>query len=333
MKILCKLAVIILLAVFSSNICANELEMRTEIQNNVRILFDHENFNELDLIAERYRNSSERTSSGLWKLTLFYSGFDKITRTHTKDERYWDYVKAKADKWVKHNPKSPAANIAKGIILKGYAWMIRGESWASEVPKEAWKPFKDNLQIAHKHMIDSKDTASFDPHWYVVTAHIKTGLNEGTSSFKQFINEGLDKYPNYYDIYFAAIYYLAPKWHGDKKEIERFANAAVERTKKNEGMGVYSRIYWSASQVQYDERLFMESNVVWTKMREGIFDIISAYPDSWNIQNFAFFACLAKDKETTRLLMDKMYGPAIGSAWKKEEYYNYCKEYAYTSPE
>jgi hypothetical protein len=216
--------------------------------------------------------------------------------------------------------------------LSGYAWKFRGGGYAHKVPKEAWKPFKENLRIAHDYMINNKDIASTDPHWYVVTAHIKKGLGESNREFETFISEGLNKFPDYYELYFAAIDYLAPKWHGDKVEIERFANNAVERTKKEYGMGVYARIYWYASQTQYDERLFIESNVVWDKMRQGIFDIIERYPDSWNVQNFAFFSCLAQDKVTTRGLFDRMTGPMIKRAWKKNEYYQYCKKFAYSSP-
>lgn len=199
------------------------------------------------------------------------------------------------------------------------------------VPKEAWRPFKKNLIIANKHMMNSKAIASTDPHWYEVTAHIKKALNEDSTSFKEFIDEGLDNFPGYYQLYFAAIDFLAPKWHGNKYEIERFANNAVKRTAKSEGMGMYARIYWYASQTQYDEKLFVESNVVWGKMREGILDVIAVYPDSWNIQNFAFFSCLAKDKNMTRVLFDMMNSPMIKSVWKNEKYYEYCKTFAYSS--
>lgn len=329
MKLARKFIVLIGLYFLSVGAFSNEMEIRNEIKSNVKYLFFNERFKELDEIAEKYRNPKERTSSGLWKLTIFYYGFNGFTGSRIKDEAYWNDLKIKVDKWIRENPRSPSAHIAKGIILKGYAWKFRGGSWAHKVPKEAWKPFRENLIISEQHMANSEKVASIDPHWYEVYAHIKNGLSEDPESFKRFINEGLEKYPNYYQLYFAAIDYLAPKWHGDKVEIEMFANNAVERTRKTEGMGLYARIYWHASQTQYDERLFSESNVVWSKMREGVFDVIEKYPDSWNIQNFAFFSCLAKDQETTRILLSKMKTPMIKRAWKKQEYFEYCKEYAH----
>lgn len=322
-------AACIFLWLISLSAYSGELEMRNEIENNVKKLFINDDFEELDTIADQYRNPHERTDSGLWKLTIFYSGFDAITTSNLKDEDYWDMLKGKVDKWIKLYPDSPTANIAKGIILTGYAWKIRGRSWARDVPEDAWKPFKENLIIAKEHMLKTKKIAARDPHWYVVAAYILNGLSEDKESFMKLVNEGLEKTPNYYQLYFAAIAYLVPKWHGNKAEIEKFANQSVDRTKSSEGMGMYARIYWYASQTQYDERLFLDSDVLWKKMKQGIYDVLSAYPDSWNVQNFAFFSCLANDRKMTRMLIDKISGPVNMRAWQKPENYEYCRSIAY----
>lgn len=330
MKIYLQLITVIFLTFFSTLTYSNEMDTRKTIKDNVFHLLSTGNFKELDRISKKYRKNKERTSSGLWKLTIFYYGIDRIAGTNNKDEKYWTTLNNMIDAWLEQNPKSPTAHIAKGIVLKGYAWKFRGGSWAKDVPPEAWKPFRENLKLAEKFMLESKSVASKDPHWYEVTAKIKNALNENPKSFKKFVTEGLDKYPDYYQLYFATIDYLAPKWHGDKEKIEEFANQAVLRTKKTEGNGMYARIYWYASQTQYSEKLFSESNVVWKKMKKGISDVLNTYPDSWNIQNFTFFSCLAKDKKNTKKLFDKMSKPMILRAWKKAEYYDYCKSYAYS---
>ena len=74
---------------------------RKEIKDNVKYLFMNEEFDQLDKIAEKYRNTAERTSSGLWKLTIFYYGFNGFTGTRIKDETYWNDVKRKVNKWIK----------------------------------------------------------------------------------------------------------------------------------------------------------------------------------------------------------------------------------------
>lgn len=320
--------VLVVLCSLVTNVYSDELADRVEIGRTVVQLFESDNFNELEKIAGRYRDSGERTSSGLWKLTMFYYSFNRFTGADIKDEHYWNTVQSRVNNWIAQKPDSPTPYIVKGIILTGYAWKYRGGTYANKVPQEAWKPFYENLALAHEHMLASKKIASADPHWYETTAHIKKGLGEDYASFNSFIDEGLDKFPDYYQLYFAAIDYLAPKWHGNKREIEQFANEAVKRTKNINGMAMYARIYWYASQTQYDEKLFTASDVVWEKMRAGIFDVLKDYPDSWNIQNFAHFSCLAKDRDTTRVLLEKMTEPMLMPVWKTPDNFNRCRKFA-----
>jgi len=100
-------------------------------------------------------------------------------------------------------------------------------------------------------------------------ANIVIALNVNRSEFMKLVDEGLAKEPLYYQLYFAAMDYYTPKWHGNADDIEKFADSAVARTKKQEGYGMYARIYWTASQRQYGDKLFIESNVAWEKMKKG----------------------------------------------------------------
>jgi hypothetical protein len=330
MKLYYKIISLFLLGIFLSTASADELSIRKEIAHRVENLFLNDNFEQLDLMSEKYRTTEERTESGIWKLTVFYGGFKSLTASRHKDMAYWASLKSRIDRWISLHPNSETALIVKGIILKRYAWAIRGTTWAHQVPEPVWKYFKENLIIAQNHMLNVRHISSRSPHWYVVVTSIKMGLNEDKKIFNDLIDEGLNRFPDYYALYFTAIQYLLPKWHGDKKQIEKFANAAVERTKKTDGMAMYTRIYWYASQAHYDEWIFVKSEIVWENFRQGIMDVLRDYPDSWNIQNFAFFSCLARDKELTRTLFSKMTEPMIESAWKKKKYFEYCKKYIST---
>jgi hypothetical protein len=123
--------------------------------------------------------------------------------------------------------------------------------------------------------------------------------------------------------------YYTPRWHGSAEEIEAFARNAVERTKEKEGAGMYARIYWAASQSLFQGRLFENSNVRWEIMRKGIDDVLQKYPDQWNINNFALFSCLAKDKEMTQKLISMIKGSPIKSGWLgNTKYYDYCNSWS-----
>ena len=318
------------ITIVSNTLIAGELEEREAIKKQTAFLLSSKNFKELEKLAQEYRVNRGRTPSGLWKLTLFYYGIhDYSANINLKDENYWDSIKSRTDGWIKEYPKSPTPYISHGIVMKQYAWKFRGGGYANTVPQEAWQPFHEHLINAKAFLEKHKKIASTDPNWYEVMAGIATGLSVNRSEFQKIIDEGLNKEPLYYQLYFAAINYFAPKWHGNAEDIEEFANSAVARTKDQEGMGMYARIYWSASQYQYGERLFLDSNVVWEKMKQGIDDILKRYPDQWNINNFALFACLAKDKQKAKELFDLIKEPPMLQVWKSESKYLRYKSWVY----
>ena len=68
-------------------------------------------------------------------------------------------------------------------------------------------------------------------------------------------------------------------------------------------------------------------------MKTGINDVLKLYPDQWNINNFAFFACMAQDRPMTKALIDKIQTP-IKAAWQYEDsvypdYFAHCTDWAH----
>ena len=83
------------------------------------------------------------------------------------------------------------------------------------------------------------------------------------------------------------------------------------------------------SQTQYGDRLFLDSNVVWEKMKEGFDDVLKRYPDQCNINNFALFACFAKDRQKARELFELIKAPPILQVWKSQSNYSRYKLWVY----
>lgn len=112
--------------------------------------------------------------------------------------------------------------------------------------------------------------------------------------------------------------YNAPKWGGSAQAIEDFARAAVGRTRKTEGEGMYARIYWYAAQSQYHDQLFSQSKVDWPTMKRGIHDVLARYPDAWNLNNFARFACLAGDRAEAQALAARVGDIPDADVWNRD---------------
>lgn len=311
------LVVIALAAVAWTPAHAGELEDRTEIARRVSALFEAEKFDELDRMAEEFRTQESRSSSGLWKLTLFYRGL-YVQHEGKADESYYDKVDGLYLKWAAQNPDSTVAHIGYAANLANRAWFFRGSGWARDVSEESWKPFFEYLEKSRLHLLEHKQATDKDPVWFHSMLAVAKGENWPLDRFLALVEDGTAKHPYFYEIYFRSIDYLLPKWHGDKAMIEAFANLAVEKTREREGVGMYARIYWYASQIQFGTGLFTGTEVVWSRMSAGIDDVLTRYPDQWNINNFAHFACLARDKEKAAALLARIEDPPIEYAWAND---------------
>lgn len=326
------LMIIFLLFVAPLTVKADELQERKKMSLTVTTLLLSENFAELEQLANEFRTKQNRSQSGLWMLTLFYAGIYEATDNEIRDEQYWADIEGRTLRWAKLYPNSPTPHIAYSITLINHAWSFRGNGWAREVHPEDWKPFFHYVGKARENLIAHKNIAKSDPRWYETMLIVAKAENWDITKFNALVDEALSIHPYFYQIYFAAIDYLTPKWHGDKNKIEAFAKLSIDRTKTLEASGMYARVYWYASQANYGERLFTDSLVVWSKMKQGIDDVLSRYPDQWNINNFARFACLASDQNKTKELIRLVKTP-LPEAWTDQYQFDKCRSWANGEPD
>jgi len=308
---------------------AGELEERNEITEKSRMLFRNDEFAEIEAIAEDYRAHNSRTSSGLWKIGLLQDGLDDDFLKHNRDEAYWAGITAKVQRWIDAFPSSPTPRILYADVLSSHAWAIRGGGWARDVRDEDWAPFRKLIAESRAYLLQYKETGKTDPNWYMAMIVLAKVDGSTPDDFGVLVDEATWRYPDYYPNYFATIEYLAPRWHGNLEAIDDFANRAVRKTREIEGDGMYARIYWYVSQMQFGERLFQDTPVAWPKMKRGIVDVLKRYPDQWNINNFAHFACLVGDREETAKLTARVTEPSIPEAWAKDAtLFARCRDWA-----
>lgn len=321
--------IILLLTIVSSQLCiADQQENWQTNSDQVKTLFFSGRYADLNRIENDLMKTNQRTSSGLWVLTSFHIGIGDIPNSKISSERYWNELENRAQTWIKKDPRKPAGYLAYAQILIRHAWMHRGDGYANSVRPEDWAPFQKYISKAKEVLIENKQIASKDPHWYVLMIDIQTAQSQNTEEFIKLLEEAEARYPYYYQIYFSAVNYLTPKWHGSKEAIEDFANHVVKVTSRQDRNGMYARIYWVASQATYGNDLFTKSNVVWSKMSIAIDDVLRQYPDQWNINNFAYFSCLAGDKNKSYQLIKRIKGKPILDAWKDIDFYNQCNEWS-----
>jgi hypothetical protein len=311
---------------------ADELADRQQIIADVSALLKAERFADLEAMAEGFRSSKARTSSGLWKLTLFYGGLESAFDGKNARDAQWTESERLMKAWLHAHPDSSTAQVGYGTMLVARAWGIRGSGYADTVAPEKWPPFRKTLAEAHAYLNDHKTTASVDPQWYTAMAKVANLLSLPEEEFDAVFEEGSAREPYYYQLYFEALQHYLPKWGGNSAAVERFARRAMELTSSTDGYGVYARVYWSASGSQFHDNLFHGSNVNWIDMKKGIDDVLAQYPDAWNINNFAKLACYAGDSVKMMELINRIEGEPIRAVWPKE-HMDACRTWARQHPE
>lgn len=312
----------------ASPVHADELAEREAIDSTVRELIGREDFAELERIANSFLNSKARTSSGLWKIGVFDEAIADAFRCKCSNDEFWIGAEENMKGWIKKYPESINAHLAYAHMLLEKAWSIRGWGYTDTVAPENWKPFHEQVEKARAFLMEHEAIGIADPRWNNMIVAIANLREISENEYEAVASAALDRHPDYYPIYFETMLHHLPKWGGSTVAIEKFAREAVVRSRAKEGHGMYARIYWYAAQSQYGNNLFLSSSVDWPEMKKGIDDVIKAYPDQWNINNFAKFACVARDREKTRELLDQMSGTPIPQAWGSQAAFENCREWA-----
>ncbi|MEZ5926165.1 MAG: hypothetical protein R3D57_17485 [Hyphomicrobiaceae bacterium] len=310
---------------------ATEIKERRSIRAEVGHLLDRSDYAALEAMAESFRSEKSRTESGIWKLTVYYSGISAKARLRGKSDPAWGDLSAKLKAWQEQYPDSPTPVIANAIAMRKYAQALKPivvfQRASTAAPSED-EVFVSALRADQAYLERYAAVASKDPHFYVVWSNLAFALGADPALFFDVVEEGMRSHPDYYQLYFAAMDFHAPSLRGDATAVEAFANMAAERTRSSEGLGLYTRVYWYAKAAYFGDDLFRRSEVNWPKMSAGIDDILARYPDQWNINNFARLACLAGDSGKTRALLDRIEGTPIPQVWKSSSALRGCRRLA-----
>jgi len=328
-----RMLVITIATLFSFSCFAGELEDRRIIFEQVRQLVtdihlvEDGSFAELEGVAEMFRSQESRTSSGLWDLSLFYQG---IIRTYNFDfvaDRYVQVIESFWDAYQAEMPDSPTPIIGKAKFYIALAWHYRGNNYAGDVSALNMRRFIINMGKAEDVLFEGQAIGKTDPEWYASMLAVLGVHRSRSADFNDVLWEGMQKYPDYYDIYFTAATYLERRWSGDNGLLDLFARYAMSHTATTQGAAIYTRIYWYMAPF-YGNQLFYKTDLNWDLMKIGMLDILEEYPDEWNIQHFAGFACNAFDGRMTAWLIEKMTEEPISNAWKQRTF-EACRDNAF----
>jgi hypothetical protein len=270
---------------------AGEAAEQQPIIDAVKTAIGRHDYAALNAMETEYRKTRSRTSSGIWKLSLFH--WRMLTELGPKKDQCQDSSTDFFKGWIAATPDQPAPYVTRAAVLESYAWCLRGDGMANSVSQQAFEGFAVKVDEASKLLTDHRRIASIDPHYYAVMERIYIDQGAAKADFKHLLEEGTAREPDYHYLYFDAYRYYQPQWYGSDAEIDEIARFAAARTARTEGLGMYARYYWFA----LDCKCSIRNSVDWPTMKTAMRDVMDRYPSDWNAANFARISCDMRDYE------------------------------------
>jgi hypothetical protein len=282
-------------------------------------LFETKAFEELDTTLAQVATRLDQTDDGsfhAYTAGAFMGFYFTDNASHTRD------FEAALAEWRQRSPQSVGEPIVESIYWRSMGEVLRRRSSVRDDSKEGAQLFGERLRKAQAILTASRERSIVNPLWY--TEQIRVGRDLGWSKERllKVYNEGIAKYPTFDPLTRQMAVSLLPMWGGSYAAVEQFAVARANALPKEFGGESYARIYWSindADECIGGERycmIFDASRVSWLRMQEGFDDMMKRFPKSlWNANNYAAFACLAKDKAAYGRIRPKLGRELFLPAW------------------
>jgi hypothetical protein len=253
------------------------------------------NWAALDALVERLAASGERADDGRFQLYKLTAALSDWLESHgeEKDEDF----RIKFAEYGKQIPQSAFQPILVAMQIHAAAWRVRGHGFTSTVSPEGWSLFRERNREAWKTILAAKPRSDRLPTWYDRAISIGMDANIPDEQLTAIFEEGIEKFPGNYAIYFAYARQLSPRWGGTYEDADAFIQAQVSAKTNPDGDVLYTRLYWLIDQNNgQDQDFFEESLVDWSRMRGGFELLMKQFPKSaWNKANFTAYACRARD--------------------------------------
>lgn len=213
----------------------------------------------LEALIKEVRTHRETLYGEFSPISTFYNA---VVVDKKDDEKRWAANKEFLDAWQAAFPESAAVKTALIKYWCGYAWKARGSGWASTVTKDGWAKMGARLAEARK-IYDAAEAKGGVDDVYFYWKSLTIALGQGWS-FDEVINcmlKGRKIEPNYLGLYTSTAYYLAPKWHGEPGDVEKFAALASGLFQGEDADYIYARtINYAIDSRRDDAKDFFDRN-------------------------------------------------------------------------
>lgn len=294
------------------------------------LLFVFEDFDQIEQLANKFRVGKGRLSSFVPMLEKMYEGLsDGFEEINCKNETPYLGI---LNRWIGKYPQSITARALLVYTYTQIAWNYRGGGYASTISEEGAKKFKDFLEKALEAGSEAMSLSNQDPALYDAMITAGLGASLPKEAIYVFLEAGRNVDPDYDTLYRSMSSVLLPRWQGRAGELEGFVDWVLSISRERTGFIQYAVLYSGLrSYVGNDD--VRKYKYDWEKLKKGFIELLAAYPASfYYLNNYAFFATEAGDKELSKALFEKIgnrWDSVSKEIWVEKTFFDERKKWAY----
>ena len=195
---------------------------------------------------------------------------------------------------------SSFALLAKGRAYLTYAWMARGSGYADTVSENGWQLLTERLQIAADALERAWAANPQDPSICLEMMHVELGQGKNRNRLETWFNRGMKLNPSSYNIWYAKLEYLRPRWYGSIPEMVTFGWESMTNSDWADSvrLGLANAHYEASREMPDREQMkaYLQKTNVWSDIRTNFEYFFKLYPQQTGYRhNYARFAQRAGD--------------------------------------
>jgi len=290
-------------------------------------LLEAKDYDQLDVLAAKFRSSKECYANGAWKLNDLYAGL--VPADKASDDEWQNRIVA-LQAWAAAKPDSITARVSLADVLVNFAWKARGGGWANSVNDEGWRLFGDRLHQTMAILNAAEHLKAQCPYQWTAKMRAALGLQMDKDHFNNIFQQATNYESGYEPAYVQRAVYLMPRWYGSDGELEADLEASADRLGGDDGDMLYAQVVWGIHARASSPNVFEENHFSWPRVDRGFAVIEKRFPYSLAAKSErAYLAFYADDARKTREYLAQTHGEADLAVWYTKEEYLRIANWAY----
>lgn len=195
---------------------------------------------------------------------------------------------------------SSFAQLARGRGYLTYGWEARGTGYAGTVSNQGWKLLAERLDIAAESLEKAWQLDPHDPDTCLEMMRVELGQGKDHERLETWFRRGMRLNPASWNICYAKVEYLRPRWYGTIPEMIAFGWECMTNAdwSGEVRLGLANTYYEVAREMPDKEKMYayLAKTNVWSDIRSNFEYFFKLYPNEAGYRhNYAQFARYAGD--------------------------------------